>query len=105
MESVSVLFPSLPPATKLLQDNIFRSVCQEFCWGGVVWAQVQGGGLGVWPGGFPDPGGVGGSGQGGCLGPDPGGGWGVWPGGVQALTWGGGGCVQAQARGVYPSMD
>ena len=26
----------LPPATKLRQGNIFRSVCQEFCWGGVV---------------------------------------------------------------------
>ena len=25
----------LPPATKLGQGNIFRSVCQEFCpWGG-----------------------------------------------------------------------
>ena len=27
---------SLPPATKLGQGNIFRSVCQEFCpWGGM----------------------------------------------------------------------
>ena len=29
---------------------------------------------------------VGGSGQGGCLGPDPGGGWGVWPEGVSRPT-------------------
>ena len=27
----------LPPATKLGQRNIFRSVCQEFCWGGHEW--------------------------------------------------------------------
>ena len=27
--------PILPPATKLRQDNIFISMCQEFCpWGG-----------------------------------------------------------------------
>ena len=27
----------LPPATKLVQGNIFRSVCQDFCLGGRAW--------------------------------------------------------------------
>ena len=31
---------SLPPATKLGQGNIFRSVCQEFCPQGGVWADT-----------------------------------------------------------------
>ena len=42
----------LPPATKLGQGNIFRSVCQEFCsqGGGGLQAHYQGGGWGVWLG-------------------------------------------------------
>ena len=48
----------LPPATKLGQGNIFRSVCQEFCpHGGHVWqggmhgtGDMHGGGH-VWQGG------------------------------------------------------
>ena len=31
--------PFLPAATKLGQDNIFRSVCQEFCPQGEVWSR------------------------------------------------------------------
>ena len=45
----------LPPAAKLGQGNIFRSVCQEFCLGG-----------GSAPGGGPGPGGFA-PGGGGCL--------------------------------------
>ena len=44
----------LPPATKLGQGNIFRSVCQEFCpqlGDGVSRQQTQGGRWGVWLGG------------------------------------------------------
>ena len=31
MAPTNVIFTVLPPATKLGQGNIFRSVCQEFC--------------------------------------------------------------------------
>ena len=72
----------LPPATKLGQGNIFRSVCQEFCSQGGVWpgglqADTQGGGWGSGWGGLQA------RTQGGRLGGlqahTQGGGWGVWP--------------------------
>ena len=37
--------PLLPPATKLGQGNIFRSVCQEFCSQGVSRPTPRGGRL------------------------------------------------------------
>ena len=80
----------LPPATKLGQGNIFRSVCQEFCpqlGDGVSRQQTQGGRWGVWLGGVQAQT----QGEAGGL-----------AGGVQANTGGGG--VQAQGQGVYPSM-
>ena len=70
----------LPPATKLGQGNIFRSVCQEFCSRGRrgggnpaciagLQAHTQGESWGVWPGGVsrstPRGRGVEGSGLGG----------------------------------------
>ena len=54
---VLLAFSLLPPATKLGQGNIFRSVCQEFCpqggghacvaGGRVWWGACMAGGLGV----------------------------------------------------------
>ena len=71
---------SLPPATKLGQGNIFRSVCQEFC--------LPRGGLQAHTGGW------------GRL-RHLAGGW-----GVSRPTLGGGSPMSrgVQARGVYPSM-
>ena len=69
----------LPPATKLGQGNIFRSVCQEFCSQGGGLARGSpgphpGGRLGVWLGGSPGPHpGGGGVWLGGSPGPHPGG--------------------------------
>ena len=45
-------FQYLPPATKLGQSNIFRSMCQEFCLGGHAWQGGMHGSRGghVWQG-------------------------------------------------------
>ena len=45
----------LPPATKLGQGNILRSLCQEFCPQGGLQAHTQRGSWGVWQGGSPGP--------------------------------------------------
>ena len=86
----------LPPATKLGQGNLFRSVCQEFCsrgsgrvsrptpgggrLGGSGWGEVS----------RPTPRGeLGSLARGGLQAHTQGEGWRVWPGGLQAHTWGG----------------
>ena len=85
----TILVNFLPPATKLGQGNIFRSVCQEFCsqeWGipaclAGLQARTQGGGLGVLPAGSPGPQ------PEGSPDPHPGGSPGPHLGGLQAHTW------------------
>ena len=70
----------LPPATKLGQGNLFRSVCQEFCSRGSGWVSRPtprgGAGWGVWMGGEvsrPTPRGeLGSLARGGSPGPHPG---------------------------------
>ena len=81
----------LPPATKLGQGNIFRSVCQEFC--------SRGGGVSR-----PTPKvEVEGSGQGGPPGPHPG--WRLWglAGGGSPGPHLGGGELRALAGGGSPA--
>ena len=39
---IHLLYEFLPPATKLGQGNIFRSVCQQFCRGGRAWFYLGG---------------------------------------------------------------
>ena len=91
---ISSACASLPPATKLGQGNIFRSMCQEFCSGGGLQANTHQGGCGVWLVGSP--------------GPHPRGKLGVWLGGLQAHTPGGGwesgrGGLQVHTPGCIPA--
>ena len=95
----------LLPATKLRQDNIFRSVCQEFCSQGGSPGPHPGGRLGVWrresPGPHPVGRLVGLAGGSPC--PHLGGVSKPTPRGMGVFRPTARGCLQAQAQGCIPA--